>query len=853
MNTNMKTWFHIHRIRKSKSHAALPIQRHDSAEVDEIWRATPPMTTRMESAARIAASKTSSRMSIERYLSAPLEDEPASVPAIDAALKNQTSRNRGTQLPTILRRTHSRESSLDANSDGRRTFYTSGSAAESTATSHSAASRKVNRSNHHHRSKTHPRVPELPKLITSGLEDATDKSPERPTTSGTVDVEKTWAEQMDNFLPGYEEARRSEYRTKAEQEIAQIQEKAKQLEEKMRRYRAERESPASPPSRVTDEMAYAQMAARPKLAWILGGDISDAKSIERPKSSGSVLVSSPEDARSPEDIPERPSTSGTMVETAPGKIPRRTRSHGALDERPRKAHADKRNAMLYERKPTRRPKFYCTFCQKRFHSRLEWVRHEQTLHMPEELWVCCPRIGEFPERCPFCAKSHPSPSHLADHNYLSCQEKPLSERTFSRKDHFLQHISQVHKVNTWQKPLRLTELLEAWRHPLPLKDGHQALHCGFCGQTFTTYAERTEHVSGHFLEGLDMMSWWNGRVNHDIDQLNSSRVTYRNPDPPHRCCYCERTYANLAAAQNLHPVCTMWSCSFLPGMQYTIYPAGSRENIEAVCCYCNETLVKGAGRVKGSVLKEHISQHNFRNCNQRLYFSGQRFRQHLQDSHKTNYDGSLFAGWTLLLKSSKTQKPSVFEQIDPSTAIRRAYTDPGAAKKEEATPQIPRANFMDLSETPQKPSGRRLRRKASTLSVPEKPSREVRSSTQFFSRAATIDLVYGSNASPSPRFPQNGPRSPKGKPRQHKPGFPVSSLPVDAVNTCPRFYRRRLDASTRNRLYVRDQDDGPLSKNSQRLFRKVPGSLLGGLVLHSSLVGTTPARMTNSVDIYSLH
>jgi hypothetical protein len=75
---------------------------------------------------------------------------------------------------------------------------------------------------------------------------------------------------------------------------------------------------------------------------------------------------------------------------------------------------------------------------------------------------------------------------------------------------------------------------------------------------------------------------------------------------------------------------------------------------------------------------------------------------------------------------------------------------------------------------------------------------------------------------------------------------------MDAVNTCPRFYRRRLDASTRNRLYIRDQDDD-LSKNSQKLFRKIPGSLLGGLVLHSSLVGAVPVRMTNSVDVYSLH
>jgi hypothetical protein len=335
-------------------------------------------------------------------------------------------------------------------------------------------------------------------------------------------MEKTWAEQMDKFMPGYERKSQVDYRLRAEAEIARIQEKARLLEEQIRGYLAERTSPEPLSKRVTDEMAYEQMAARPKLAWILGGDVTDARSIERPKSSGSVLTTTA-------DVQERPSSSGTLVETPQSKVPRRAKSSGALDEGARQTAVEKRTGGVFERRLSRRPKFYCTFCLKRFHSRLEWMRHEQTVHMPEELWVCCPRTGEFPARCPFCAKSNPSPSHLADHNYLSCQEKPLSERTFSRQDHFLQHISQVHKVSPGQKPLRLTELLTAWRHPLPLKAGHQALHCGFCGRTFGTYKERTEHVGKHFMEGLDMMSWWNDRVSHDIPHPKPSEAMSRDP------------------------------------------------------------------------------------------------------------------------------------------------------------------------------------------------------------------------------------------------------------------------------------------------------------------------------------
>lgn len=36
------------------------------------------------------------------------------------------------------------------------------------------------------------------------------------------------------------------------------------------------------------------------------------------------------------------------------------------------------------------------------------------------------------------------------------------------------------------------------------------------------------------------------------------------------------------------------------------------------------------------------------------------------------------------------------------------------------------------------------------------------------------------------------------------------------------------------------------------LFRRVKGSVLGGLVLHSSLVAGVPALMTNCVDVYGM-
>lgn len=828
----MKTWLHSHRIRKSISDAVLPMQRHDSVEVEDArpQRPLPVLQLRIDSAARIAASHIADRMSIERYLSAPLEDEPASAPAIDSALKKHPSRDQAI---------HSHDSSDDANSEGHRTCHTSGSVAGSTGTSYSV----VSRANYPQRSTSRPDVPEVPKT-TASKHPRVARSPERPTTARTADTERSWAPHNDAVTPMQSPDQNIDFKAKADAEIARIQEQAKVLEEQMRRRKASHDEP-----RVTDEIAYAKMAQRPKLAWILGGDESDVQSIKRPKSSVASLVTSPID-----DMPGLPNTSW-LHDGNESKAPRKAKSTDALDTKARRAAGLKHQSVVV--KSNKRPRFYCTFCQTRFQNRTEWMKHEQTVHMPAELWVCCPRTGDFPQRCPFCAKRDPSPSHLADHNYLSCQSKALSERTFSRQDQFLQHVSQEHKVSPDQKPLRLRELLDRWRHPLPLKLGHQALHCGFCGQVFSTYHERTEHVAAHFMAGLDMMSWWTGRIGHEIAERNDA---HSNPGLPHQCGYCERVYENLATAQKLHPVCTMWSCSFLPGMQHTIYPAGPMNALEAVCCYCNEALVKGTGRVKGAVLKEHIAQHNFRNCSQRLYFSGQRFRQHLQDSHRTNNDATLFAGWTLLVKTCKKSSPSVFDPVDAATThIRRAITDPNAhdttpkpshrkKDKQPMDPQ-PQMNFMDLSsESPQSSPPRKLR-KSSFHNMRESLDAEPRPSTTTF-RGASIDVAA---PSPAPPLPLLQPQPKHKNPGHHREGFPVTSPPMDAGYGLPRFYRKKLDASTRNRLFVRDEADGRLGKGSQRAFGKVPGGLFGGLVLRSSLIAGAPVRMMNGVDVYYLH
>jgi hypothetical protein len=305
---------------------------------------------------------------------------------------------------------------------------------------------------------------------------------------------------------------------------------------------------------------------------------------------------------------------------------------------------------------------------------------------------------------------------------------------------------------------------------------------------------------------------------------------------PHECVYCKRMFKSLAAARQLHPVCAMWSCSFHPSLRFTIYPTGSQRKPEAACCYCNDALVQEEGKVSGSLLKEHMVQHNFRACSQMLYFSGQSFRQHLQNDHKASYDSTLFAGWTLLLKSSRQDKPSVFKPVEMKGSTRRANTEPNLAKGKDKSKktkkpskesvEIVPTNFMEFTELPQRAEPNKLRRKQSM------PEEEPRPSMQFFERSATSE----------PRDDTKALRSPKSK---------AVTMSVHGTPTCPAFFRKRLDASTRNRLFM-CEDNEVLSNDSQQLFRRIPGSVLGGLILHSSLVAAVPALMTNCVDVYSL-
>ena len=90
--------------------------------------------------------------------------------------------------------------------------------------------------------------------------------------------------------------------------------------------------------------------------------------------------------------------------------------------------------------------FQCTFCTDRFKSKYDWSRHEKSLHLSLEKWICAP-LGEIitdvatgGTKCVYCDTLNPSAEHLATHNHSTCADKGNESRTFYRKDHLRQHL-----------------------------------------------------------------------------------------------------------------------------------------------------------------------------------------------------------------------------------------------------------------------------------------------------------------------------------------------------------------------------------------------------------------------------
>ncbi|KAH6633789.1 hypothetical protein C7974DRAFT_393474 [Boeremia exigua] len=224
-----------------------------------------------------------------------------------------------------------------------------------------------------------------------------------------------------------------------------------------------------------------------------------------PSSSASSVSTSYSNARSD------PNSSGSQ--TSHGPI-RRSRKRG-LKKRDRYKRALAAPDLPYQ----------CTFCVETFKTKYDWQRHEKALHLSLEQWICAPEGARVPvsakqedQCCAFCGEPSPDDTHLDGHQYSACQARDETERSFYRKDHLVQHLRLVHKVDTKHVPL------DRWKTSmLDIQS-----RCGFCNLIMSTWTERVNHLGEHFKTGATMAKWqgdW-GFEDHVLQRVEDGMPPY---------------------------------------------------------------------------------------------------------------------------------------------------------------------------------------------------------------------------------------------------------------------------------------------------------------------------------------
>lgn len=147
--------------------------------------------------------------------------------------------------------------------------------------------------------------------------------------------------------------------------------------------------------------------------------------------------------------------------------------------------------------------YLCSFCVESFKTKHDWQRHEKSIHLSLERWICAPNGSSVPRKtdgaptCVFCGLENPSNAHLKIHNYTSCLERSHEERTFYRKDHLRQHLRLVHDCKL------SPATMDTWKIAIP----NVRSRCGFCDLDLDTWDKRVDHLAEHFKNGETMADW----------------------------------------------------------------------------------------------------------------------------------------------------------------------------------------------------------------------------------------------------------------------------------------------------------------------------------------------------------
>lgn len=319
--------------------------------------------------------------------------------------------------------------------------------------------------------------------------------------------------------------------------------------------------------------------------------------------------------------------------------------------------------------------FFCTFCPRAFKTKYEWIRHEDSVHALRTTWICCDTKTALLETCPFCGQMHPDDAHMAGHKYQQCWNKPESQRTFYRRDHFVQHLHHVHFANTKHPSVRVgcqarlmapeghnfgcKDLAMTWRRfGAPMKRDDPMLHCGMCGKKSKDWSERCEHVAEHLIaRDLDRSVWWSERKENHLENLYSA-----SPFESFRCRYCLKIFTDVKE-MNAHSHCKVWSCRFLKSFDDV-----TADNAGPPLCPDFPTAKAHRCHLCGTDYRtphsEHAQNcHRYRSCNQEFYTSEEAFLQHLHIFHGASQPAQL-KGSSVIEQNFLRNKGASFEPVE---------------------------------------------------------------------------------------------------------------------------------------------------------------------------------------------